>query len=134
MKSLAQKIAFKFSFVLALLVTMLSVLLFSVVGASVRKMTDREIKDALERVLQAVKADESLYVTENELPYYITYTVYDADTKEIAATNAPFIHILPPAEKKPIAYREKEFFTDGVTVENSSRYSVVSCTLCCRSL
>ena len=113
MKSLAQKIAFQFSFVLALLIVILSTFFISVVGNNARKVKDAEINCALNLILDAVKGKYSLYDAESELPYYITYTVYNADTKDITATNAPYIPILPESEERPITYIEKEFFTDG---------------------
>ena len=113
MKSLAQKIAFQFFFVLALLVTALSFGLVFFIGQNIRKAKDREIFEALEIIQGAVQGEYSIYDAESDLPYYITYTVYDKNTQEISATNAPFIPILPPAPKKPVSYTEKEFFTDG---------------------
>ena len=107
MKSLAQRIALQFSFVLALLVVALAGFFVFIIGSNARDAKDKEINQALETIIKALKGKISLYLAEGELPYYITYTIYDAETKEITATNAPFIPILPPAEKKPVTYIEK---------------------------
>ena len=113
MKSLAQKIALQFFLVLAVLVLGISIILVSIVGANIRKAKNAEINNALDTIIHAIRDDSSLYAAESELPYYITYTIYDEETKNITATNAPFIPILPESEKKPVVYLEKEFFTDG---------------------
>lgn len=113
MRSLAQRIALQFSFALALLVFLLASFFISVVGTNVRDMKDKEIEHALESIINAMQEELSIYSVEVELPYYITYTVYDARTREVTATNAPFIPILPVTDKKPVSYFEKDFYTDG---------------------
>jgi len=113
MRSLAQKTAIKFSFVLALMEISLAAHFISVVDSNARKAKDLEINKALNTIMEAVQGENSLYAAEMELPYYITYTIYDADSKNILATNGPLIPILPEAEAKPRIYQKKAFFTDG---------------------
>ena len=113
MRSLAQKIALQFSFVLALLVTALAVHVIVVISGNVRTLKAVEINKALESMKHAVQGRISLQAAENDMPYYITYTIYDKDTKEIMTTNSPFIPILPETDGKPNSYIEKDFFTDG---------------------
>lgn len=113
MKSLAQRIAFRFSFVLATLVILLSCHIIILVTSNARKIKDHEIDSALHNIINAMHGDTSIYAAENKLPYYITYTVYDAATKEITVTNAPFIPILPETDEKSVYYTEKNFFADG---------------------
>ena len=104
MKSLAQKIALQFFLVLAVIVLGISSVLISIVGANIRRAKDAEINNALNTILHAVKNDTSLYAAESKLPYYITYTIYDEETQNITATNAPFIPILPESDKKPVVF------------------------------
>ena len=113
MRSLAQKTAIKFSFVLALMEISLAAHFISVVDSNARKAKDLEINKALNTIMEAVQGENSLYAAEMELPYYITYTIYDADSKNILATNAPLIPILPEAEEKPRIYQKKAFYMDG---------------------
>ena len=113
MRSLAQKIALQFSFVLSLLVIILAIHFISVISKSAHKAKEKEIELALNKIVMAMQGYISLYSAENEIPYYLTYNVYEAKTLKSIATNAPFIPILPETEEKPMAYFEKDFFTDG---------------------
>ena len=113
MRSLAQKIALQFSFVLSLLVIILAIHFISVVSNSAHKTKEKEIETALNKIVMAMQGYISLYSAENEIPYYLTYNVYEAKTLKSIATNAPFIPILPETEEKPMVYFEKDFYTDG---------------------
>ncbi|MCR4713154.1 MAG: response regulator [Treponemataceae bacterium] len=113
MKTLARKIALRFFFVIALMVLCLSLTLLALINWSSRQSKNKEITNALGVITSAVKNGESLYVAEGELPYYITYTVYEESTKEIYATNDHFIPILPLENGTPVEYVEKDYYTDG---------------------
>ena len=113
MKTLARKIALKFFFVIALLVLCLSFFLLTMVNWSSRRSKDKEIYDALSVISSALENGTSLYVAEAELPYYITYTVYDENTYDPYATNDPFLPILPLSEGETVSYTKENFYTDG---------------------
>lgn len=113
MRSLAQKTAIKFSFFLALMELALAAHFVYIVDLNARRTKDNEIHTALVSILDALKGENSLYAAESKLPYYITYSIYDGETKEILATNGPLIPILPEAEEKPRIYQKKSFYTDG---------------------
>lgn len=113
MRSLAQKTAIKFSFFLALMELALAAHFIYIVDLNARRTKDNEIYTALVSIMDALKGENSLYAAESKLPYYITYSIYDGETKEILATNGPLIPILPEAEEKPRIYQKKSFYTDG---------------------
>ena len=48
-----------------------------------------------------------------EIPYFISYIVYDSDTEEILATNDPFLPLLKDTKGKTKRYFAKNFFFDG---------------------
>ena len=113
MKSLARKIALRFFFVIALMVLCLSFFLLAMINWSTRQSKNKEVISALDVISTAVENGKSLYVAESELPYYITYTVYEESSQEIYGTNDPFIPILPQKEGTPVEYIQKDFYTDG---------------------
>ena len=113
MKTLARKIALKFFFVIALLVICLSLFLITMVNWNSRRTKDNEIFDALNVLTSTLKKGDSLYVAEAELPYYITYTVYEEESMEVYATNDPFLPILPLTHGKTVSYTKENFYTDG---------------------
>lgn len=113
MKTLARKIAWRFFFVIALMVLCLSFFLLTMINWSARRSQNNEIYNALNIIKTAVETGDSLYLAEGELPYYITYTVYEEATQEMYATNDPFIPILPQHEAKPVKYVKENFYTDG---------------------
>jgi signal transduction histidine kinase/CheY-like chemotaxis protein len=112
MKSLARKIALRFFFVIALMVLCLSFFLLAMINWNTRQSKNKEIYNALDVITSAVENGKSLYLAESELPYYITYTIYEQATQEMYGTNDPFIPILP-LEDSPVEYTQKDFYTDG---------------------
>ncbi len=52
------------------------------------------------------------YIIPN-LPYFITFIVYDSDTQDILATNDPFLPLLKETKGKVRRHFEKNFFFDG---------------------
>ena len=109
MKSLARKIALRFFFVIALMVLCLSFFLLAMINWNTRQSKNKEIYNALDVITSAVENGKSLYIAESELPYYITYTIYEEATQEIYGTNDPFIPILP-LEDSPVEYTQKDFY------------------------
>lgn len=113
MKSLAQRIALQFSFLLALLEIALAAHFIIVIGRNSRTAKEKEIDESFTKIIFSIKSNSSIFVAERDLPYYIIYTVYDADTKSLIASNAPYIPILPETDGVAKEYEEKDFFTDG---------------------
>ena len=113
MKTLARKIALRFFFVIALMVLCLSLTLLALINWSSRQSKNKEITNALDVITSTMKNGGSIYVAEGELPYYITYTIYEESTNEIYATNDHFIPILPLENGTPVEYVEKDYYTDG---------------------
>ena len=112
-KTLARKIALRFFFVIALMVLCLSFFLLAMINWSSRQSKNNEIYNALDVIASAVESGKSLYIAEADLPYYITYTVYEETSQEIYGTNDHFIPILPLSEGSPVEYTEKDYYTDG---------------------
>ncbi len=124
MKSFAVRLSLKFMFILtaALIVLSLSFLLFT--GSLVRSARADELKKAGEKIFSALtdyfSGDNSYSaqdISDNfivqDIPYYITFTIYDAQSMEVLAANDPFLPLLPDTKGKAVRHFEKDFFYDG---------------------
>ena len=48
-----------------------------------------------------------------EVPYFMTYIIYDTESKNLLATNDPFLPLLKDSGGKALKYFEKDYFFDG---------------------
>ncbi len=117
MKSLANRIALKFSIVIAVFVIILSVLVVSLLRYGVRLRESKELYSAAEQIARIVlNGDDASSLAPSDMqnvPYYLTYTVYNAQTKTVIATNDPFIPVLPVTGGKTKRWTQEEYYTDG---------------------
>lgn len=117
MKSLAHRIALRFSLVIAVFVVFLSVAVVGLLRRGVRMREGRELTEASEQIARRVlKGADPHSLTTADLqgiPYYLTYTVYDAGSSHVISTNDPFIPVLPLTQGKTVHWTQKEYYTDG---------------------
>jgi two-component system, OmpR family, sensor histidine kinase ArlS len=117
MKSLAKRIALKFSLVLASFILVLSLFLLTLLRQNVRRRESAELTAAAAQIgkLSLTGQDYSTMSLSDlqGIPYYLTYTVYNAATAQILATNDPFIPVLPLTEGKVARYTRKSYYSDG---------------------
>lgn len=101
-------------FILTIAVILLSFLFLFFIRSLVNANQTEELKDAEEKVFLALYFKQpSEYLLSAEIPYYVTYIIYDSDTKITLATNDPFLPYLPATNEKSVHYFEKDFFFDG---------------------
>lgn len=101
-------------FILTIAVILLSFLFLFFIRSLVNANQTEELKDAEEKVFLALYFKQpSEYLLAAEIPYYVTYIIYDSDTKITLATNDPFLPYLPATNEKSVHYFEKDFFFDG---------------------
>ena len=79
---------------------------------SIRNQQNRELTAAAETVAASLRNGQIREI-DGELPYYITYAVYDSASKEITATNDPFLPALPVTPHRAERYTAKQYFSDG---------------------
>ena len=99
----------------------ISFLLFT--RSIVEKSQEEELKKAEGRIFEKMEQyDHDDSVTPKfggplgsnlEIPYYLTYIVYDSDSYTLLATNDPFLPFLPNTNKKARHYFQKDYFFDG---------------------
>ena len=113
-ESFSARLALRFMFLLTIAVILLSLIFLFFVRSLVNVNQTQELKNAEEKVFAALAFQRvSGYLSQAEIPYYITYICYDSETQNILATNDPFLPLLPPTRGKAVHYFEKDFFFDG---------------------
>lgn len=48
-----------------------------------------------------------------DIPYFLTYIIYNPQTEEVLATNDPFLPLLKDTRGRAVRYYKKDFFFDG---------------------
>ena len=104
-KSFAVRLSLRFMFLLTTSVLLLSLGFLLFVRSLVKANQTAQLKQAEKNISYNQNYDE--------IPYYITYIVYDVNTLEILDTNDPFLPLLKDSGGKALRYFEKDFFFDG---------------------
>ena len=124
-RSFAVRLSLRFMFILTTSIILLSVSFLYFVRSLVKANQTEELKRAESDIFWAIEqinsGTQNYIIDENgqiilfisELPYYLTYIVYDTDTEEILATNDPFLPFLKDTGGKAVHHLEKGFFLDG---------------------
>ena len=110
-------------FILTTAVIILSIFFLLFLGRLVSSAKTNELRGAEGLIVSAVDSffekqgysgeeiSDSLVIP--ELPYYLTFTVYEQDTENIIASNDPFLPLLNVTDGKLKHYFEKDYFIDG---------------------
>ena len=137
-QSFAVRLSLRFMFILTFSILLLSVAFLIFVNSLVQSGQTEELKNAESVVFTAIKnaygdaaieevaastaltgssdKESSLYgtaITIQDIPYYMTYIAYYADSGEIIATNDPFLPLLADTSGKAVRHIEEDFFFDG---------------------
>ncbi len=104
-------------FILTTSTILLSVSFLYCIRSLVKANQTELLKESEALILQELREeqfqDEELLLLTSDLPYYHTYIAYDADTREVLATNDPFLPLLKETAGKAVHHYEKNFFYDG---------------------
>lgn len=124
--SFAVRLSLRFMFILTSSVILLSLSILFFLRSLVRSNQEEGLVNAVNGVFSVItriqendelnhseNADELHPVVIPEIPYFISYIVYDSDTEEILATNDPFLPLLKDTKGKAKRYFAKNFFFDG---------------------
>ena len=117
--SMCQRLAFRFSLILALIVLLLSLSLLMLLRYNIRTRQNRELQDAAVELSKDMRSPGIVMMKGmnpppwHELPYYITYTIYDAGSDRVLSTNDPFLPRLPITGGKTKRFTQKNYFIDG---------------------
>lgn len=111
-------LTFRFMILLASAMLSLSLLFVFALRFSVSKRQDNDLQKSLLKIKQSLQTMESDSIEETnlldflELPYYITYNVYKADSKQVIYSNDSLLPVLD-SQGKCETYFEKNYFTDS---------------------
>jgi len=119
--SIAFQLSIRFTIVLAITIIVLAVLFQF---AQWHNMINRQNKDLLntaQRVMNQFKEEayeqpemfEQIDAQSFDIPYYMSYVIYNTDTKQVIATNDPFLPMLAAAETKAVRLVIEDYFMDG---------------------
>lgn len=121
--SFATRLSIRFMFILTIAVMLVSCFFMIFVNSLVNASRTTELEEAEKTIFAAVKVQLSTDGAEGHsqqeeptisgIPYYLTYISYYQDTKEIIATNDPFLPLLEDTKGESLRYIEKDFFFDG---------------------
>ena len=124
--SFAVRLSLRFMFVLTTSVILLSLSFLYFIRSLVRSNQKEGLVNAANGVFSVISrmyengtlntsasAEEREPVIIPELPYFISFIVYDIDSEEIIATNDPFLPLLKDTKGKEKRYFAKNFFFDG---------------------
>ena len=105
-------LAFRFMGVLALAMLSLAFIFVSALNYSVVKQHKNDLEKSVQLILQAITLQGTEELPFLELPYYVTYTVYEVETRNVIATNDNLLPLLN-SYGKVRTYFVKNFFTDS---------------------
>ncbi len=123
-KSFPVRVSMHFTFVLTMALFLVSGFLMLFIYYLLYGSQTEMLKDSEEQICLVIDELDSLNgfdyqdgtsvsVSIPNIPYYLTYIVYDTDSQEVLASNDPFLPLLSDSGGRAIRYYEKGFFYDG---------------------
>ena len=81
---------------------------------SEKKYTEDFDQNFIQNLAHSSKQDSANFQnTLSELPYYLTYLIWEKESQKVIATNDPFLPLLNSTSGKACRYIVKDFFFDG---------------------
>lgn len=105
-------LSFRFMLLLAASILLLSVIFLSLLRLSVTHKQDTDLEESISLISETIRLKGRDDLAFLELPYYITYAVWERESGTLLATNDSLLPHLE-SEGKSRTYFEKDFFTDG---------------------
>jgi len=100
-------------FILTTSVLLISLGFLVFVRSLVKANQTTELKNSEKKVFSSLTADSDDSAGVEDIPYFLTYIVYKAQSEIILITNDPFLPLLKDSNGKALRYYEKDFFFDG---------------------
>lgn len=105
-------LSFRFMLLLAASMILLSVIFLSLLRFSVTRKQDVELEESLNLICETIRLNGKDDLAFLDLPYYITYTVWEKKSGAVLATNDSLLPHLE-SDGKSRTYFEKDYFTDS---------------------
>lgn len=112
-KSLAVRLSYRFMIIVASILILLSFASLMLIRYSIRNRQGRDLYHAAIVLKHEMQFSLSLIPEFLDLPYYITYVIYDSKNEETLITNDPFLPKLAATSGKVKRYFVKDYFVDG---------------------
>ena len=112
-KSLAVRLSYRFMIIVASILILLSFASLMLIRYSIRNRQGRDLYHAAIVLKHEMQFSLSLIPEFLDLPYYITYVIYDSENGETLITNDPFLPKLAATSGKVKRYFVKDYFVDG---------------------
>lgn len=110
--SVSFPLIFRFMLLLASAMLALAIVFVLLLRFSVNKKHDLELKNSISIISKTITESGINELDFIELPYYVSYVVYDFDNREVFATNDALLPLLD-SEGKCLIYFSENFFTDS---------------------
>lgn len=110
--STVRQLSLRFSLLFAVMIALFSAGIIVLLRSGVRQQQNRELISAARTIAQALK-DGRVQEIDADLPYYVTFSVYQSGSQEVIATNDPFLPMLPVTPRRAERYTAKQYFIDG---------------------
>lgn len=118
--SVAAYLALRFSLLITIIILVLSFAIVLLLRSNIRVQQNRELLFAMERIsssfsdMMSQDAENTGEILLNdELPYYILFSVYRGGSSVVFKTDDPFLPKLPVTNGRVVRYRSKNYFIDG---------------------
>ncbi len=105
-------LAIRFMLIIGLAMICLAIIFVGVLRHSVVSHQDKELDNSIKIITKALNESGQEELAFLDIPYYITYTVYHKDSREILATNDQLLPLLD-SQGKSSTYFVKDYFTDS---------------------
>ena len=128
-QSFAARLSLHFMFILTTAVLLLSLSFLLLVRSLIRIGQSNVLKDSERQVFSVISELDSwgglVYSQEDSaetypssifvpgIPYYLSYLVYDFNSKDLLASNDPFLPLLEESGGRTLRYFQKNYFYDG---------------------
>lgn len=118
--SVTIRLSLKFAVLLTVTMLLLSIIFTLTLGKIIRNQKNQELSKAASLISSSLLNDDDQNIdsTELNLPYYITYIVYNPEEeadggKKVLFTNDPFLPLLPVTDDEAEHYIQKDYYFDG---------------------
>ncbi|MCR4822470.1 MAG: HAMP domain-containing histidine kinase [Treponema sp.] len=111
-KNISLSLALRFMLLLAFAMLSLTGIFILLLQLAIVNKQDSQLEESIELISQTVESEGIEEVDFLELPYFITYTIYQKEEKNILSTNDALLPLLE-SEGKSRTYFQKDYFTDS---------------------
>jgi two-component system, OmpR family, sensor histidine kinase ArlS len=118
--SVAAYLALRFSLLITIIILVLSFAIVLLLRSNIRIQQNRELFFAMDRISSSFSEmiSQNSETTEeillnDELPYYILFSVYRGGSSVVFKTDDPFLPKLPVTNGRTVRYRSRDYFIDG---------------------